>query len=95
MGPRCLSSNESFLLMMKQVPHCTLVGERSYGSSGNPKPHRLANGVMVKLPSWKALRPDGTCFEKEGISPDILVPAPPAAFANGDPVLVAALRALK
>ncbi|MHC4648740.1 MAG: S41 family peptidase, partial [Planctomycetota bacterium] len=68
-----MSSCEAFLLMMKQVPKCKLVGDRSYGSSGNPKSFDLGNGVTVWLPSWKALRPDGSCFEGEGIKPDVLV----------------------
>ena len=64
MGPVNMSSCEAFLLMMKQVPQCTLMGEKSYGSSGNPKPVRLANGVTVFLPSWMALTPDGDPFER-------------------------------
>lgn len=95
MGPKCVSSNEAFLLMMKQVPGCTLVGERSRGSSGNPKPHQLANGVTVYLPSWKAMRPDGTCFEGQGIAPDVRVAARPTDFQNRDPVLDAALSLLR
>jgi hypothetical protein len=35
MGPVNMSSCESFLLMMKQIPGCKLVGATSYGSSGN------------------------------------------------------------
>jgi hypothetical protein len=62
MGHANLSSCEAFILMMKQVPDCVLVGGKSYGSSGNPKPYDLGNGVEVWIPSWKALRPDGTCF---------------------------------
>jgi hypothetical protein len=41
-------------LMTKQVPGCKLVGGKSYGSSGNPKPTDLGNEVTVFLPSWKA-----------------------------------------
>jgi hypothetical protein len=94
-GPVVMSSCESFLLMMKQVPNCKLVGAKSYGSSGNPKPVELPNGVTVFLPSWKDLRPDGTCFEGEGIAPDIEVKAAPAAFEQADPVLTAALTYLR
>ncbi len=95
MGPVNMSSCESFLLMMKQVPGCVLVGEKSFGSSGNPKPIALGNGVTVHLPSWKVLRLDGTCFEEEGIAPDIEVKTTAADFASRDPVLEAALKALR
>ncbi|HNQ21781.1 MAG TPA: S41 family peptidase [Phycisphaerae bacterium] len=94
-GPAVMSSCESFLLMMKQAPDCKLVGARSYGSSGNPKPHDLGNGVTVYLPSWKDLRPDGTCLEGEGIAPDVPVPAQAADFADRDPVLDTALALLR
>lgn len=91
MGPANMSSCEAFLLMMKQVPDCKLVGAPSYGSSGNPKPVDLGNGVTVYLPSWKALRPDGTCFEGQGIAPDFAVKATPAELEAADPVLQTAL----
>ncbi len=92
MGPANMSSCESFLLMMKQVPHCKLIGQRSYGSSGNPQPIGLANGVTVYVPSWRDLLPDGNCFEGQGIEPDMEVKAPDAA---SDEVLAAALRELR
>ena len=95
MGQANMSSCEAFLLMMKQVPGCKLIGQKSYGSSGNPKPYELGNGVTVYLPSWKAMRPDGTCFEGEGIKPDIAVKTPPMQLPNRDPVLEAALKFLR
>ena len=91
MGPANMSSCEAFLLMMKQVSDCKLVGAASYGSSGNPKPVDLGNGVTVYLPSWKALRPDGTCFEGQGLDPDFIVNVTPAELETADPVLQAAL----
>jgi hypothetical protein len=94
MGPANMSSCESFLLMMKQVPGCTLVGQRSYGSSGNPQPVDLGNGVTAFVPSWKDLRPDGTCLEGEGVAPDVEVKAGPRDFAASDPVLEAAVAVL-
>jgi len=94
MGRANMSSCEAFLLMMKQVPNCKLVGDRSYGSSGNPKPVALGNGVTIWLPSWKALRPDGSCFEGKGIQPDILVRATEKQLVRSDPVLETALRLL-
>ncbi len=95
MGQANMSSCESFLLMMKQVPGCKLIGSTSYGSSGNPKPTDLGNGVTVYLPSWKDLRPDGTCLEGEGIKPDIPITVTAAALESTDPVLQAALTLLR
>lgn len=95
MGPANMSSCESFLLMMKQVPDCKLIGERSYGSSGNPQPIGLANGVTIYLPSWRDLLPDGTCFEGQGIEPDLEVKSDDVSAASADAVLEAALRELR
>ena len=95
MGRTNASSCELFLLMMKQVPGCILVGERSAGTSGNPKPVDLGNGVTACIPSWKALRLVGSFLEGQGISPDV-----EAAFDHNvpdgrDTVLESALEALK
>ena len=90
-----MSSAEAFVLMMRQAERCTTVGQATYGSSGNPRPHELPNGVTVMLPSWRALRPDGSCFEGEGIAPDVVVAASVADLATDDPMLAAALRQLR
>ncbi len=93
---RCvMSSNESFVLMMRQAKDCTVVGQKTYGSSGNPKPHDLPNGVTIFLPSWQDLRLDGTCFEGEGLAPDVEVAADPKDFEEKDPILERALEILR
>ncbi|HEY3245235.1 MAG TPA: S41 family peptidase, partial [Phycisphaerae bacterium] len=90
-GPANMSSCESFILMMKQSPDCTLVGERTWGSSGNPKPHKLCNAVTVYVPSWQDMLPDGTLLEGRGLEPDVKVPTTPRDFESDDPVLKRAL----
>lgn len=91
-GPANMSSCESFVLMMKHAPDCTLVGENTYGSSGNPRPRDLGNGVTVFLSSWKDMLPDGSPLEGKGIAPDVPVKSTPADFQAADPVLAAALK---
>ena len=75
MGPANMSSAESFLRMMKQAPNVTLIGRPSYGSSGNPKPHALGNGVTLFPPSWKVSAPDGAVIEGKGSAPDWRLPS--------------------
>ena len=87
-----ISSGEAFLLMMKQVPGAVLVGAASQGSSGNPQPYDLRNGVTVFCHRGKIMTPDGQEIEGVGIAPDIAVAATPDDFKNADPVLEAALR---
>jgi hypothetical protein len=94
-GPAVMSSCESFLLMMKTVPGTVIVGDASQGSSGNPKPHDLRNGVTILLPSWKDMTADGRELEGVGVGPDIEVKATPADFKTADPVLEAALAHLR
>lgn len=94
-GPVVMSSCEAFLLMMKQAPQAVLVGAASQGSSGNPQPHDLQNGVTVFLPSWKAMMPTGEEFEGKGIAPDVVVAATADDFKSADPVLAAALQVLE
>ncbi len=95
MSRYCMSSCEAFLLMMRQGERCTLIGQRSYGSSGNPKPHEIPNGVVFVVPSWKALRPDGSCFEGEGIAPDIEVVPTEKELEKRDLILEKALEHLR
>ncbi len=90
MGPHCMSSNESFLLMMRHAARATLVGGRSFGSSGRPMPHDLGNGVSVVLPSWVDLTPDGREIEGVGIEPDLAAVFDPDA--PGDTVINAGVR---
>lgn len=94
-GPVVMSSCEGFLLMMKQVPGCILVGSPSQGSSGNPRPYELGNDVTVYVPSWRSMHPDGTVFEGIGIAPDVPVVATGAQMRQRDPVVEAALAQLR
>jgi C-terminal processing protease CtpA/Prc len=92
MGPACAGGNEAFLLMMRATG-ARLIGGRSFGSSGNPQPVRLSNGVTISLPSWREYTPGGALIEAAGIAPDMSVywPDPP----EEDVVLRAALETLR
>lgn len=90
-----MSSNEAFVLMMKQAKDCVVVGQTTYGSSGNPKPFTLPNDVVVVVPTWQAMLPDGTPFEGRGIEPDVRVACTGEDFVDQDPILEAALEKLR
>ncbi|MEQ8770428.1 MAG: S41 family peptidase [Phycisphaerales bacterium] len=94
-GPVVMSSNEAFVLMMKAAPRATVMGGTTQGSSGNPRPHDLGNGVTIWLPSWQGMDARGVMFEGVGIEPDIAVDAPPERLMRADPVLDAALEHLR
>jgi hypothetical protein len=92
MGPFCMSSNESFLLMMREGAKATLMGSRSYGSSGNPRPVELGSGITVRLPSWIDMEPSKREIEGVGINPTVAVEW---KMGSDDPLLTAAVKFLK
>lgn len=91
-GPACVSSGEGMAMMLRALPQAVFVGEATQGSSGNPSPLLLPNGVTVYYSRWVSMLPSGTSFEGKGLSPDIL-----ARHKKGqtDLVLERARQALK
>jgi hypothetical protein len=63
-------------MMMRRVLGCKLIGQRTAGSSGNPKPVDLGNGVVLFVPSWQDLDFHGTCLEGRGVEADVDIPWP-------------------
>lgn len=90
-----MSSNESFVMMLRQAKDCVVVGQPTFGSSGNPKPFDLGNGVTAWVPSWQDLLPDGTPSEGKGVQPDVLVECSPQDLERRDPILEKALELLR
>lgn len=93
-GPKVVSSSESFVKMIDGLPGAVTIGARTGGASGNPQPYELGNGVTVFLPSWRDLMPDGTAMEGRGIEPRIAVEATIADLVERDPVLERAITEL-
>jgi len=83
-GPSVMSSNESFILMMKQIPNAKVIGMKTYGSSGNPLPVELSNGITIYLPSWQAYTLDGKLIEGNGVESDIEIITSKEDFQNKD-----------
>lgn len=95
-GQRTMSSAESFYLMLAQCPNITTMGDRTAGSSANPRRIDAGNGITVNLPRWLDLLPNGNRLDAVGVSPDIPIDADPKSFTNNsDPVLKAALEHLR
>lgn len=90
-----MSSSESFVMMLRQAPDCVVVGQPTFGSSGNPKPFDLGNGVTALIPSWQDLQLDGQPFEGIGLAPDVPVKCTAADLEQGDPILERALELLR
>ena len=95
-GQKCMSSNESFVGMMTGDPDATTMGDRTCGSSGNPKLVRLPLDLVVRVPQWIDYLPDGTPLDEHGFQPQIPFKATEGAFdGNRDDLLTAALDRLR
>jgi hypothetical protein len=95
-GQKCMSSNESFVAMMTGASQVTTMGDRTCGSSGNPRMVRLPIEVTVSLPRWVDFLPDGTPLDERGVQPQVPFKAQPGAFdGDRDDLLTAALERLR
>ena len=95
-GQKTMSSAESFAMMMAQAPGAVSMGDRTAGSSANPRRLDLGNGIVANLPRWLDLTVDGKPIDGVGFDPKIPIAAKPQDFTNtNDPVLAAALDHLR
>lgn len=95
-GERTMSSAEAFVLMLAACPHVTTMGDRTAGSSGNPRQLDVGAEIIVNLPRWIPRDASGKSFDTVGIQPDIPVKTTPEEFTRtADPVLSAALKRLR
>ncbi len=92
-GRGVFSSSESFVSAMRELPHVTVMGDTTGGSSGNPRVFDLGGGWSFTVPRWIGYTAELEVIEWRGIAPDIQVPTTAADFAaDRDPVLEYALQ---
>ena len=95
-GQKCMSSSESFVAMMSGAPQVTIMGDRTCGSSGNPKIIQLPLEMTVSVPRWIDYLPDGTPLDERGFQPkEKFKPRPDAFQGERDDLLSAALGRLR
>jgi C-terminal processing protease CtpA/Prc len=84
-GPKCLSSNEMFIMMMKDTGSAITIGQTTGGGSGNPKSFEIPLGekkYALSVSSWKMIRNNGNNLESVGIEPDVPVETTPEDVIN-------------
>ena len=95
-GQKTMSSAESFALMLAQAPGATTFGDRTAGSSANPKLVDAGLGITVLLSQWIDLDDKGEPIDAVGILPAKPVEASSYDdFRETDPVFEAALKHAK
>ncbi len=94
-GEKTMSSAESFVLMLAQAPNVTTMGDRTAGSSANPRMLELDHDIVIRLPRWLDLPPDGQPIDRVGVAPDVQLDfVRPGQFKRKDPVFEAAVEHL-
>jgi C-terminal processing protease CtpA/Prc len=72
------------------------MGDRTAGSSANPRLLELPGKITVRMPQWIDYDAQGKSIEDVGIAPAVRIDAKPEEFTNtSDPVLQAALDLLR
>lgn len=95
-GNRTASAAEDFLIVLASLPgRATTIGQRSYGSTGQPLPFDLPGGGSARICTKRDTYPDGKEFVGYGVKPDIEIPRNVNDVLNGtDTEMKAALDKL-
>jgi len=75
-GPECLSSNEMFIMMLKDTGRAITVGQTTGGGSGSPKSfniHLEEKEFTLNVTTWRMRRNNGSPLENIGIEPGLPV----------------------
>lgn len=68
------SAAEDFVLMMRVMPHVTVVGDTTSGTcGGSPVTRELPNGWLYRIPLSMEITAENAVYEGVGIEPDITV----------------------
>ncbi|MEF3313595.1 S41 family peptidase [Paenibacillus sp. GYB004] len=87
------SAAEDFVLPFKDNGRAAVIGQSTFGSTGQPFYYEFANGMSFRISTKRAYFPDGSPFEGVGIAPDLAItPTREDLYENRDPVLAAALE---
>ncbi len=69
LGQKTISSAESFALALAQCPQVVTLGDRTAGSSGDPRRVDAGAGIVVNLPRWIDMDPAGKPIDAVGGPP--------------------------
>ncbi|UTW60101.1 hypothetical protein KFE96_07265 [Kordiimonas sp. SCSIO 12603] len=94
-GPSTASAAEDILIMADDIGHITMMGEPTYGSTGQPLMMDLPGGGRARVSAKRDYYRDGKEFIGVGVLPDIEVKRTVEGVRNGtDEVLAEAIQFL-
>jgi C-terminal processing protease CtpA/Prc len=94
-GHNTASAAEDFLIYANGQKNIIRIGERSYGSTGQPYQLSLGGGINARICTKKDTYYDGTEFVGYGVKPDIeVIPTVQDYLDQKDPALAKALQYL-
>lgn len=94
-GNNTASAAEDFLISAANQKHMYKIGEKSFGSTGQPYQFDLAGGFSARVCTKQDTYPDGSPFVGVGVKPDMeVLPTLQDFIDNKDPVLEKALAYL-
>ena len=82
------SAAEDFCIPFKDNHRATIVGEPSFGSTGQPYYYSFPNGMSFRVSSKRDSFPDGSPFEGVGIVPDIAIVRTIDSVRSGEDVVL-------
>ena len=98
-GNESMSSNELFVMGLESLKHLTgkvtLIGDTTFGSSGNAKEFTHPSGIRYMIPSWVCYTSRGKLLEGNGVKPDIHINSKSTISWGKDKAFEAALKVLK
>lgn len=95
-GPVTGSAAEDLTVLLKQAGRATLIGDRTFGSTGQPLAYSLPGGGTARVCTMQTRYADGKEFINVGCEPDITVtPTIKGIIERRDEVLEAALKYLR
>jgi carboxyl-terminal processing protease len=72
----------------KDNGRATIIGESTFGSSGQPYVQRFENGMIFRISTKREYFPDGSEFEGRGIRPNVEVHPRAEDLQSGNDVIL-------
>ncbi|MBX2859051.1 MAG: peptidase S41 [Cellvibrionaceae bacterium] len=95
-GRHTASAAEDFLIYADTLAHFTTIGEKTFGSTGQPIFFDLPGGGSFRVCTKRDTYPDGREFVGYGITPNVMIHRTPEQLSSeSDVVLSSAIEGLK